>query len=63
MRDGKLHTDFSVRPEGKRSLGRRKYKWVENIIMDVEGVDWIDLAHDSARWRGLVNGVMKLRFL
>jgi hypothetical protein len=29
--------------------------------MDVEGMDWIDLTHDSARWRALVNVVMKLR--
>ena len=62
MGDRKLHTDFGGRLEGKRTLGRRKCRWVDNIIMDVEGVDWIDLAHDSARWRALVNEVMKRRF-
>jgi len=60
--DRKLHTDFGGRLEGKRPLGRRECRWVDNIIMDVEGVDWIDLAHDIARWRALVNAVMKLRF-
>ena len=25
------------------------------------GVDWIDLAEDRDRWRGLVNAVMNLR--
>ena len=61
MGDRKVHTDFGGSPEGKRPLGRRKYRWVDNIIK-VEGMDWIDLAHDSARWRTLVNEVMKIRF-
>jgi len=26
-----------------------------------EGMDWIDLAQDSERWRTLVNAVMNLR--
>jgi len=25
------------------------------------GMDWIDLAQNMDRWRGLVNGIMKLR--
>jgi hypothetical protein len=28
----------------------------------VEGMDWIDLAHDGDSWRALVNAVMTLRF-
>jgi hypothetical protein len=27
------------------------------------GMDWIDLAEDSDRWRALVNEVMNLRIL
>jgi hypothetical protein len=35
--------------EGKRSLGRRRHRWVDNIKMDLRdigwgGMDWIDLA-------------------
>jgi hypothetical protein len=35
--------------EGKRSLGRPRRKWVDNIKMDLreigwDGMDWIDLA-------------------
>jgi hypothetical protein len=40
-----------VKPEGKRPLGIRRYKWVENIKMDLleivlGRVDWIGLAQD-----------------
>jgi hypothetical protein len=26
------------KPEGKRPLGRRRHRWVDNIMMDLEGV-------------------------
>jgi hypothetical protein len=53
------------KPEGKRPLGRRKRRWVDNI-MDLGGVgwgdvDWIGLAQDRNRWRALVNSVLSLR--
>jgi hypothetical protein len=40
------------KPEGKRPLGRPRYRWVDNIKMDLreiewDGMDWIDLAQDS----------------
>jgi hypothetical protein len=45
-------------PEGKRPRRR----WVDNtktILREIgwNGVDWIDLAHDSDQWRALVNTV------
>jgi hypothetical protein len=54
------------KPEGKRSLGRPRRRWVDNIKMDLEevgldGIDWIDLAQDRVRWRALVNAVMNFR--
>jgi hypothetical protein len=54
------------KPEGKRPLGRSRCRWIDNIKMDlleigVSVVDWIGLAQDRYRWRGLVNSVMKLR--
>jgi hypothetical protein len=52
--------------EGKRSLGRPRRRWVDNIKMDLreigwDGMDWIDLVHDSDHWRALVNTVMNHR--
>jgi hypothetical protein len=37
-------------------------RWEDNIEMDFRevgcGIDWIHLAQDRDRWRGLVNAVM-----
>jgi hypothetical protein len=29
--------------------------------IELDGVDWVDLAHDRNQWRALVNTVMNLR--
>jgi hypothetical protein len=54
------------KPEGKRSLGRPRRRWEDNIKMNLRetgfgDVDWIHLAQDWDRWRALVNTVMNLR--
>ena len=54
------------KPEGKRSLGRSRRRWEDNIKMDLqevgcEGMELIDLAQDRDRWRALVNVAMNLR--
>jgi hypothetical protein len=54
------------KPEGKRPLGRRRHRWVNNIRMDLGklgwgDVDWIGLAQDRNRWRALVNSAINLR--
>jgi hypothetical protein len=53
------------KPGGKRPLGRRRRRWVDNIKIDLrerdwDGVDWIDLAQDRDQWRALINTVLKL---
>jgi hypothetical protein len=51
--------------EGKRSLGRPRRRWGDNIRMDLREIGWngmdcIDLAQDRGQWRALANTVMKL---
>jgi hypothetical protein len=53
-------------PEGKRTLGRARHRWIDNIKTDLletglNVVDWIGVAQDRYRWRALVNSVMNLR--
>jgi hypothetical protein len=48
-------------PEGRRPLGRPRRRWEYDIKMDLQEVDWIDMAQDRDRWRALVNAVMNLR--
>jgi hypothetical protein len=54
------------RPEGRNHLedpgvdGRIILKWIFKK-WDGGGMDWIDMAQDRDRSRGLVNAVMKLR--
>jgi hypothetical protein len=50
----------------RRSLGRLRRRWVDNIKMDLgeigwSDVDWIGLVQDKDKCRALVNAVMNLR--
>ena len=60
------HKVLVGKPEGKRSLGRPRRRWEDNIKMDLQEVgrgceDWMELAQDRDRWRALVSTVMKFR--
>ena len=51
--------------EGRKTLGRPRRRWVDNIRMDLQEVgcvymDWIGLAQDRDRWRTLLSAVMNL---
>jgi hypothetical protein len=57
---------FLGKPEGKRTLGRPRRMWVDNIKMDLrdiggDGVNCIDMAQNRDHWRALVNTVLNLR--
>jgi hypothetical protein len=57
---------FVGRPESKRSLGRPRHRWEDNIKIDlseiaINGTNWIQLAQDRLQWRACVNTVMNLR--
>ena len=54
------------KPGGRRPLLRPRRRWVDNIRLDLQEVgcgymDWIGLAQNRDRWRGLVSAVMNLR--
>jgi hypothetical protein len=54
------------RPEGKRTLGRPRRRWEDNIKMDlreigIDGANWIRLTQDRVQWRAFVNTAMKRR--
>ena len=56
---------FDGKPEGKKSLGRPRRRWEDDIKIDLQkvgcgGMNWIELAQDRDRWWALVNVVMNL---
>jgi hypothetical protein len=55
-----------AKPEGKRTLGRTKRGWGDNIRMDLreggwEFVSWRLLAQDGDHWCAIANTVINLR--
>jgi hypothetical protein len=61
-----VHRGLVRKPEGKRPLGRPRYRWEDNIKMDLREVgggcgDWMELVQDRDRWRALVSMVRNLR--
>ena len=54
------------KPTGKRPLGRHRFRWEDNIRMDLEEIginagNWVDSAQDSNYWKALVNATLNLR--
>jgi hypothetical protein len=49
------------KPEGKRPLGRHKYRWVDNIKRVLREIRWGGMAQERYQWRALANTVMNLR--
>jgi hypothetical protein len=67
-RGEKVYKGLVGKPEGKRTLGRPRRRWENEIRMDLGeiglgGGDWIRLTQDRDRWRAVVSAVMNLRVL
>ena len=53
------------KPTGKRTLGRPRRRWEDNIRMNLEEIcinvgNWVDSAQDRGYWREFVNVVLNL---
>ena len=64
--DRVVHRVLVGNPEGKRPLGRQRYRLEDNIKMDLQEVgggrgDWMELAQDRDRWLTLVGTVRDFR--
>jgi hypothetical protein len=60
-----VHRILVGKPKGKRPLGRSRRVWEDNIKMNLQevvcgGMDWIELAQDRDRLRGLVHAVTNI---
>jgi hypothetical protein len=66
--DNGLHRVLVGKPERKRSLGRPRHRWENNIKINLQEVgegrgDWMELAQDREMWRALVGTVRDFRVL
>jgi hypothetical protein len=53
-------------PSGKRTSGRRRCRWEDNIRMNLKEIgintrNWVDLPRDRDYWRALVNVALNLQ--
>jgi hypothetical protein len=54
------HSTLVGKPEEMRSIGTSRYKWEDNIKIDLretgwDAMHWIEVAQDRAKWRAFVN--------
>jgi hypothetical protein len=66
VEDKGVHRMLVGKPEEKRSLGRPRRRWEDNIKIDLQEVgggrgDWMVLAQDRDGWRTLVSTVKNHR--
>ena len=66
LEGGSAFKILTVKPTGKRPLGRPRRRWEVNIRMDFEEMginagNWVDSAQDGDCWRALVNVALNLR--
>ena len=54
------------KPTGKRPLGRSRFRWEDNIRIDLKELgintrNWVDLVQDRDHWRAFVKAALNLR--
>jgi hypothetical protein len=55
------HKVLVGKPEGKRTLGKPKRRWEDNIRLDLQVTGSRHVAQDRDYWQVLVNTVMNLQ--
>ena len=60
LRLGRALKILTGKPTGKRTLGRPRRRWEDNIRMDLNEIginagNWVDSAQDRNYWRAFVN--------
>jgi hypothetical protein len=64
---GGMHIGYWWESQRERDpLGRPRWRWVDNVMMDLGEIGWgdldlIGLTQDRDKWGALVNAVMNLR--
>ena len=67
MEEGSVVNKVLVgKPVGKRTLGRPRHRWEDNIKMDLQEIgrgcgDWMELAQDRDSWQALLSTIMNFR--
>ena len=52
---------LTVKPTGKRPLGRPRRRWEDLEEIGVNAGNWVDSAQDRDYWKALVNAALNLR--
>ena len=55
-----------VKPTGNITLGRHRYRWKDNIEIDLKEIgintkNWVDSSQDRDYWRALENAALNLQ--
>jgi hypothetical protein len=43
---GHAYTDFVIRPEGNRTIGRLGHSWKDKIIVHLKEIFWVDVTQN-----------------
>ena len=63
MEESRTFKILTGTPTEKRTLGRPRRRWKDNIRIDIKeiGINWVGMTQDKENWRSLVNAVLNPR--